>query len=574
LLLLWTQTDVTALAEERLRAGRPAEAVEILTPLADGGASAVALRLRGTAYQTLGDPRSAAADFERACEIDPRDLESRVRLGQVRLSLGRPAEAEKDFERAVAIAPESGGPHFLLGVARFRQENYAGARSAVERALRLPPRNVKVPLLLVRVLDELGAFTDAEAVVDSWSDEPRELEALAYGLLEQKDDNRAARVFERLAAKGDAEASILVNLGYCYMNVGAFEKARRPLQLALDKDPSRGFASYLLGSALVKLGDEEGARASLERALQDVSDVSISSPRAGDNVRALAHTELARLLTSEGRTEEAIGHCRKAIETSPYRAEAHYLLGQLLLQSGEPEAGRQAFADFQKLKELESAVDEIVNRVLLNPQDVPAVVELHRLYLKQARPDKAVEALQQARSVDAEHPDVLLATAELLRARGDLAGARASVERLLAVDPNAAGGLYLAATLDLMASDFAAAERKLRRVLELDPNHAEAASDLGVLLDRAGRSDEAIALFERSIAANPELALPRNGLGVVLFKLGEIERAAALFETARDLAPTYVQARQNLAEAYRKLGRDAEAAAELAAVEKLSHPQR
>ena len=62
---------------------------------------------------------------------------------------------------------------------------------------------------------------------------------MAYGFLEQKDDNRAVRVFEHLATTGEVSVPVLVNLGYCYMNVGAFEKAREPLETALEREPDR-----------------------------------------------------------------------------------------------------------------------------------------------------------------------------------------------------------------------------------------------------------------------------------------------------------------------------------------------
>ena len=76
--------DILARAEARLRSGSPPEAAELLTPFLEGRSleSARGFLLRGTAYQTMEEPRRAALDFERAASLDPKRLEARVRSGQ------------------------------------------------------------------------------------------------------------------------------------------------------------------------------------------------------------------------------------------------------------------------------------------------------------------------------------------------------------------------------------------------------------------------------------------------------------------------------------------------------------
>ena len=71
-----------------------------------------------------------------------------------------------------------------------------------------------------------------------------------------------------------------------------------------------------------------------------------------------------------------------------------------------------------------------------------------------------MNALTRARRVDAEHPAVLLAMAEVLRGQEEIARAREQVEILLAVEPEHVDGLYLSATLSLMEGDLAAGDAK------------------------------------------------------------------------------------------------------------------
>ena len=61
---------------------------------------------RGNAYDQLGEPERAIADYVRALELDPRDAYAHRNKGVARTRLGRLGEAMQEFAAAVELKPD------------------------------------------------------------------------------------------------------------------------------------------------------------------------------------------------------------------------------------------------------------------------------------------------------------------------------------------------------------------------------------------------------------------------------------------------------------------------------------
>ncbi|ARV59235.1 glycosyltransferase [Nostocales cyanobacterium HT-58-2] len=98
----------------------------------------------------------------------------------------------------------------------------------------------------------------------------------------------------------------------------------------------------------------------------------------------------------------------------------------------------------------------------------------------------------------------------LLKASGDLNGAKTAYETALKIDPNFALGYYnLGMTLKAM-NLFKDAIISYRKAIELNPQHPEAYQNLGVLLLKLGYVQDSLMTFKKAIALheqhNPEEA--------------------------------------------------------------------
>src|SRR5207253_10646123 len=95
--------------------------------------------LRDQAFRlgAAGDPRSALPQFDELLKRRPRDLEARVKRGNLLLRLNRPAEAVADFDVVIRYTPWSHSAYIDRGIARVMLGQYDAAKADFDRSLGL-----------------------------------------------------------------------------------------------------------------------------------------------------------------------------------------------------------------------------------------------------------------------------------------------------------------------------------------------------------------------------------------------------------------------------------------------------
>jgi protein O-mannosyl-transferase len=96
---------------------------------------------RATLFARTGSLERAMSDLERAVAIDPTYAEAWGKRCFTRMLLDRPRDALPDCERAVALAPRHRDGHTNLGVVYAALNRTADAEASYRRALALDPRN-------------------------------------------------------------------------------------------------------------------------------------------------------------------------------------------------------------------------------------------------------------------------------------------------------------------------------------------------------------------------------------------------------------------------------------------------
>jgi tetratricopeptide (TPR) repeat protein len=199
----------------------------------------------------------------------------------------------------------------------------------------------------------------------------------------------------------------------------------------------------------------------------------------------------------------------------PRAVYAQYLSGKLSAYEGD----------------WDGAADALAGAAQAAPDQPMIAVELARLQVKAKRIAQAIATLSRARERWPDHPQVWLASGDLLatsdpteagraylraiqlspddeRAYLGLArlqnadAAEATLRILIAHVPASVDGHYRLAVRLAMRGELASSTRELRAVLERDPDHIDARLDLARALRRQGHLDQAIAetrsAFDRS----------------------------------------------------------------------------
>jgi predicted O-linked N-acetylglucosamine transferase (SPINDLY family) len=222
--------------------------------------------------------------------------------------------------------------------------------------------------------------------------------------------------------------------------------------------------------SLLKSADKliaEGNRAedagNLREACERYREAARIAPRY-----AKAHLNLGIGLEAMGDAEGAIGSHQEALACDPAEPFASYNLGRLLFLRDDP-----------------AGAERLLRQALHGRPGFPeAHVVLARVLASLGRLEEAGAALEQVTRL-----------ADARAAGGDLSGAAAALEALLALRPDWADALYNYGCILKRLRRTGEAEAALRRALAADPGHAAACRMLGGVLREQCRTQEALELF-------------------------------------------------------------------------------
>lgn len=181
---------------------------------------------------------------------------------------------------------------------------------------------------------------------------------------------------------------------------------------------------------------------------------------------------------------------------------------------------------------------EIANRLLaLNQRDANALQVLGLVYGRQGRNEEALAAFLKVDAIAPNNPPVLNSIGVLLKERGDLARARAHLERAAQLNPVFVEAHYnLASTLAAM-DERALARASYENAVRANPKSAEALGRFARFLEEENDTDGARAMATRALAIAPANASAHLTLAALDASAGDhaavIERAAAALKTTQ-----------------------------------------
>jgi tetratricopeptide (TPR) repeat protein len=255
--------------------------------------------------------------------------------------------------------------------------------------------------------------------------------------------------------------------------------------------------------------------------------------------------KVAKGLAVGGWTDEAIKYYNQVLEMAPGDADTYCALALIQADSGD----------------FEGAMELYRKGLQYNPQDGDLHGGLGSLLLQMGRIDEAIAELELAAKLKEDSAIYSnLGMAVLLK--GDIAGAIASFNKAVQLDPANAEAHYNLGNCYLGQSQLADAAGEYRKAIKAKPTYAKAYGNLGVALAQMGAIDEAIACLRHIAEIEPNNPDTHFNLAGVLADKGLVDEAIASLHKVVGLAPADTVARCKLATLLLQKGRVEEAVAE------------
>jgi protein O-GlcNAc transferase len=258
--------------------------------------------------------------------------------------------------------------------------------------------------------------------------------------------------------------------------------------------------------------------------------------------------EAAWRMLANGQRGQAVTLLREIVHDTPRNADAHLMLGSILMEDGDRA----------------ESIAQLTTAVKLLPQSAEAHNALGEAYKAFDDPKDAIPEFERAVQIDPGHAQAHANMAAILMEEGDEKSAVPHLERairLFGKKPDAAYPHYLRAKVYQSERETEKAVAELGQAVELRPDFAEAWSDLGEA--RRDLNDDAGALraFRRAVELNPEDGVAQARLGSALLDSGVAHDAATHLKEAVRLDPKNQSALNALQLALRRDGQSEQAEA-------------
>jgi len=473
--------------------------------------------------------------------------------------------------------------HVLAAESALNQHEYQEAASEYRQAAELS-EDPEVARQATRIAYTYGFNEDAISSARRWARlAPDDDEALLYVAqlyLRAGEIRESRKSFEKLLEKGDSpvderlmalipvlsredatngyelmrqlarpyKKSVFAHYAVAVMALQAddLETAGERAREAIEIDPEWVKPHLLYARSLLMAGDEEGAIDYTSRLVGDDPD---PDPEA--------RLELAIMLVSAGRDDDALSQVNQILLEQPYRTDALRLMAIINYRLEYLDVAKADFEDLLasgnykmdalyylgKIADTRGELKEAVEYYSQVTSGSNAVLSQSRaagIIAREGEPEKALEHLSAFADINPNFAvDMLRAKAQLLATFDRDDEALELFDQVVAYRPDSEGVQLGRAALLLRMGRTDDAIVQYRHAVERWPESATSLNALGyTLADMTDRYDEAEKLIKKALKMEPESAAIIDSWGWVLYRkgrsdeaLGHLERA---YETLRD----------------------------------------
>ena len=514
-------------------------------------------KLLGKIYlRSLGDMQGpqanevlqlAIAEYQKLAQLEPKNLETHLLLGQLYGLNKDTTKAEAEFKLAQSL--DGNSEDAVLNMARLYSEQ-GNTRQAIDTLNAIPAgdRGPRVNFALGASYDQLKKTKEAIAAYQATlNDEPENTDAMHALALDLMSDNQLAAalpIYQQLVAADPNDVDSYTRIFDIQRRRGKYDDALVTLKKA--KALSTGGDNLELAFNEAQLYDALGRYDDAISALQAVLNATHRSIYAAPEKsnRAIFLDRLGAIYREANKTTEAVDTYKQMIDMG----------GDFVARGYDGEI--EAYRDAHQWKEALAAAAEV-------SKAMPTDKRVQLMYASQladmGQGDQALKIANAQLTNSAEDRDMLPSIA-LINLR--LHHSADAISELNKADAYAtAPDQHL--NIDLIRAtvydhdkQYDQAEAEYKKALAIDPQNATVLNDLGYMYaDRGIHLDEALKMVQKAVEFEPQNGAYLDSLGWVYFKLGQYGPAEENLKKAIDRQSSDASIHDHLGQVYEATGK-------------------
>ena len=445
---------------------------------------------------------------------------------------------------AALLAEPGYAPALLLQVRqKAGQNDLDGAMALVDKVIAKAPKDyeawkLKGDLLRMskdKLTDALAAYRKA---VESKPDFQEGHWAVVSVLLQQDNLTEAEAQVAQTAKYAPNHPQTKYLQAQLAFQKKDFKLAREQAQLVLKAAPNNLQGLLLAGAVELQLN-------SLPQAQDYLSKVVKAAPAHAPARRLLVVTYLR-----SGQPAKAMATLLPGLGQEDIDPELYSVAGETYLQSGDLKRAEEYFAkasqqnpkDAAKRTSLalthlisgktDAAFEELQD-IAVSDTGTTADMVLISAHVRRQEFDKALQAIAGLEKKQPDKPLAALLQGRVLLTQRDVAGARASFERALTIEPAYFPAVASLAGLDMDNKKPEDAKKRFEALLAKDPKNGQAWLALAELAARSGAApDEVVKLIGNAVTANPTDAASRLLLIDFYLRNKDVKQASSAAQNA------------------------------------------
>lgn len=485
---------------------------------------------------------SLFVDLRRIVELDPSDLDARLKLARIMISGGAADAALRILEAAKEETP-SAALHAVKALGLLRSNDNEGAIREAQRAFEIDPKNLDAVSLLA---SKKIADGDPEAALKLLAtltvgpkDETRVLLLKMQAYARKGDLAQAEGLLRKVISLNPKEAAYHNQLVRILISQRRFDEAEKELRGKADANPSDTKSGLELVRFLNTVRGNDAARKELESRIKaggDTFDYQIA---------------LVELDVLKGNLKEATGKLQALAESAPSaekKAVAQIKLAELYVGRGNAAAAEPIVAEVLSKDRrnagalrlraainidrgrFDNAISDLREALNDQPKSSDLLVLLATAYERAGKPELAERQYADALKSSNQSPDMTLRYVAFLQRRGD---AQRAEDVLLQVIARYPGNLQLLSSLGqvrLSRQNWDGALAVAGNIEKLDGGRSLADQIRAAAYSGQNKIDESIAALEDAHKSSPDAVQPIVALASAYVKSGKSDKAVAMLQ--------------------------------------------